>query len=106
MEILQLNAFSIGSLIGVVFFGVIAIFLFSVKERSKATYYLGLSFTTMAVFNMGYVISSSVYHPAAAFHRWLTVFTIFFAMSNLNIFYFYFPTERAPRAARDRKSVV
>ena len=100
MDIFYLNAFSIGSLIAVVFFAVIAIFLLSVKDKSKATLHLGLAFAIMSVFNIGYVVSSSVYHPAAAYHRWLTVAMILSGMCHINIFYFYFPTERNPRIAK------
>ncbi|TAL37481.1 MAG: methyl-accepting chemotaxis protein [Spirochaetes bacterium] len=100
MDILYLNSFSIGSLIGVVFFAVIATFLLTVKNKSKATLHLGIGYAAMSVFNFGYVIASSIYHPVAAYHRWITVLTILIGLSHINIFYFYFPTERNPRAAR------
>ncbi len=100
MDILYLNAFSIGSLIASVFFGVMAVFLLSVKNRSKATLHLGLAYAIMAVFNVGYIVSSSIYHPLAAYHRWLTVATILMGITQINLFYFYFPTERNPRAAK------
>jgi methyl-accepting chemotaxis protein len=100
MDIFYLNSFSIGALIAAVFFTVIAIFLLSVRDKSKATMHLGTGYALMAVFNLGYVIMSSVYHPLAAYHRWLTVALILFAQCHVNIFYFYFPTERNPRAAK------
>lgn len=100
-NILYLNSFTIGSLIGVLFFSLIAFFLLSGKNKSKATFHIGISWAMMAVFNFGYVISSSIYHPLAAYHRWLTVFLILAAICHYNVLYFYFPTERNPRAAKN-----
>ncbi len=100
MDMLYLNAFSIGALIASVFFGVIAIFILSVKGKSKAALHLGVAYLLLCIFNMGYFISASVYHPLAAYHRWLTVLTILLGITHSNVFYYYFPTERNPRAAK------
>ncbi len=100
MEIIQLHSFSIGSLIGVAFFALISIFLFSEKERSKATFHIGFAYTIMLFFNFAYFISSSVYHPIAAYHRWITVLLILLAIVHFSAFYFYFPSERNPRGVR------
>lgn len=100
MEIIQLHSFSIGSLIGTAFFALISIFLFSEKERSKSTFHIGCGYAIMTVFNFAYFTSSSVYHPLAAYHRWATVLLILLAIVHISTFYFYFPTERAPKAAK------
>jgi methyl-accepting chemotaxis protein len=78
----------------------VGFFLLSVKNKSKATMHLGISYVLMGVFNFGYIISSSIYHPLAAYHRWLTVLTILLSETHFFIFYFYFPDERNPRAAK------
>lgn len=100
MDIIQLHSFSIGSLIAVAFFALIAIFLFSEKERSKATFHIAFGYMIMAFFNFAYFISSSVYHPVAAYHRWVTVLLILLAIVHITAFYFYFPSERNPKGAR------
>lgn len=99
-SILYLNSFSLGSLIAVIFFFTSAFFLLSIKNRSKASQILGISFTMLGVFNFGYLISSTVYHPLAAYHRWLTVFIILTAQSYVAIFYFNYPEERNKNFSR------
>jgi methyl-accepting chemotaxis protein len=96
-NILLLNSFSIGSLIALVFFAVISAFLFSTKKRSNAGFHLGLAFAYLSVFNLGYFISATVYHPLAAFHRWLTVACILLAELHGNAFAISFPELRHPR---------
>ncbi len=99
-RIIYLNSFSIGSLIGVAFFFVMFFFLFTVRNRSKATFHLAVSYGIMAIFNLGYVISSSVYHPLAAYHRYITVSMILLALVHFTMLFFNFPDERAPRFSR------
>ncbi len=100
MGVLYLNSFSIGSLIAVIFFGFISLFLLTVKNKSKATLHLGIGYAMMAVFNIGYLISSSIYHPLAAYHRWITVFMILLLEIHVDVFFFYYPSPRALKAAR------
>ncbi len=97
---IYLHSFSIGSIIGSLFFAIIAFFLLSVKNRSRATFHLGMAFAIMSTFNLGYVISSSIYHPLAAYHRWITVLTILLAICHSNAFYFFYPTEVSRRGAK------
>ncbi len=99
-RIIYLNSFSIGSLIAVTFFIVTSVFLLSLKQKSRATYHLGLAFALLAVFNFGYLISSSVYHPLAAFHRWITVTFILIAEIHGNLFYLCYPEVNYPRFTR------
>ncbi|MCX7679716.1 MAG: methyl-accepting chemotaxis protein [Spirochaetes bacterium] len=100
MEIIQFHSFSIGSLIGVAFFSLISLFLFSEKERSKATFHVAFAYGIMALFNFAYFISSSVYHPIAAYHRWFTVLLILLAIVHITTFFFYFPSERNTKIIR------
>ncbi len=99
-RIIYLNSFSIGSLIGVAFFFTMFFFLFTVRDRSKATFHLAVSYGIMAIFNFGYVISSSLYHPLAAYHRYITVSMILLAIVHFTMLFFSFPDERAPRFSR------
>lgn len=70
------------------------------KEKSPATKHIGIAFTIMGIFNIGYLVSSSVYHPAAAYHRWLTVLTILLAENHFNYFFFLFPDTKRPLVGR------
>ncbi|MBP7735430.1 MAG: HAMP domain-containing protein [Spirochaetes bacterium] len=96
-RIFYLNSFSIGSLIAVTFFVVVALFLLSLRQKSKATLHLGLAFAFLAVFNFGYLICASIYHPLAAFHRWITVACILIAEIHGNLFYLCYPEVTYPR---------
>ncbi len=96
-RILLLNSFSLGSLIAVVFFLVIGLFLLSLKEKSQATLHLGMSFMLLCIFNMAYVVCASVYHPASAYHRWATIFLIIASLTECNAFILAFPSVRHPR---------
>ncbi len=98
MNSIYLHSFSIGALIGVVFFAIMSIFLLTVKNKSRATLHLGLAYGIMSVFNFGYAISSSLYHPLAAYHRWITVFTVLLGLTHCVLFIFNFPVERSRRA--------
>ncbi|HQL82527.1 MAG TPA: hypothetical protein PK307_10015, partial [Spirochaetota bacterium] len=99
-NILLLNSFSIGSLIATVFFIVTGAFLFSIKQRSRASYHLGMAFIYLAIFNVGYLVSSTIYHPLAAFHRWLTVVTILLAEVHGNAVMISFPDLTHPRVLK------
>ena len=99
-RIIYLNTFSIGSLIAVTFFIVTSVFLLSLKQKSRATLHLGLAFAFLAVFNFGYLICASVYHPLAAFHRWITVTCILLAEIHGNLFYLSYPEVNYPRFTR------
>ena len=98
--IFLLNSFSIGSLIAVVFFAIIAFFLLSVKDKSKATIHLGLIYALMSIANLGYFISSCVYHPMAAYHRLITISLILLACTHFGLFNFNYPSEKSPRGAK------
>ncbi|MBN2158521.1 MAG: methyl-accepting chemotaxis protein [Spirochaetes bacterium] len=99
-EIIFLNSFSIGSLISIAFFIVATAFIFSVKQRSKAGFHLGMAFLYLMFFNLGYLICSTVYHPLAAFHRWVTVASVLLAQVHGCVFVLSFPDVRYPRFAK------
>ncbi len=98
--IFYLNSFSLGSLISVLFLFTISLFLFSIKNRAKATSQLGIMYLYLGIFNLAYFISATVHHPLAAYHRWFTVLTILLTEAHAILFFFYFPTEISPRAAK------
>ncbi|HNV46016.1 MAG TPA: SpoIIE family protein phosphatase [Spirochaetota bacterium] len=95
-----LNYFSVGMLIPVLFHLFLAIFLFSIRNRSKATFHLAMGYALWVVFNLAYFAANSFYHPLAAYHRWFTVGSVLFIITHFNMIHFYFPDERAPRFGR------
>jgi methyl-accepting chemotaxis protein len=48
------------------------------------------------IFHIGYVISNSVYDPASAYHRWITVTFIMLVLTHMNMFHLHYP-DRKPR---------
>lgn len=99
-SIFLLNSFSIGSLIAVLFFLATSLFLLTTKKRKPATTQLGIAYGYMGLFNIGYFISATIYHPLAAYHRWITVLMILLAEAHFIIFYFYYPSERRVKVAK------
>ncbi len=100
MNIFFLNSFSLGSLIATLFFIIIAMFLFSLKKRSRATTHIAKAYFFLSIFNFVYFISATVHHPAAAFHRWVTVLTILLTETHIILFFLHYPSEISPRVIR------
>jgi PAS domain S-box-containing protein len=92
--------FSLGAIIPVVFHLLITIFFFSIPEKSRATYHLGYAYFYITLFNFAYVFAASYYHPAAAYHRWLTVGVIMLAETHYTLFIFNYPNPGNPRTER------
>ncbi len=95
-----LSSFSVSSLISISFFLMIAFLIISIKNKSKASFHLGIAYGLFSIFSVGYFIAASVYHPMSAYHRYLTLGSILFIVAHLNVSFFYFPDERHPRAAK------
>ena len=94
---IYLDYFSIGSLISSSFFIIGGMVFFRIKDKSRASRNLGLGLFILGLFVANYMISGSVYHPLAAFHRWGTVLTILPAIAYLNQTFYGFPNEKAVR---------
>jgi len=92
--------FSIGSLIPVIFHLLITFFFFTIPGKSRATFHIAMGYLFMTLFNFAYVISSSLYHPSAAYHRWLTVGVIILGETHFNMFMLHFGGFRYVRFAR------
>ncbi len=80
------NFFTVGALIPTAFDIFLAYIFFSIKDKSKPTFHLGIAFLYLAIFNFGYFIASGFYHPDAAFHRWITVGFIMLHLTHVNMF--------------------
>ncbi|MCX7678703.1 MAG: methyl-accepting chemotaxis protein [Spirochaetes bacterium] len=100
MGIFLLNSFSLGSLIATCFFAIVALFLFSLKKRSKATTHIAKAYLFLSIFNFAYFISATVHHPIAAFHRWITVIFILLTETQMILFFLQYPKEASQRLSR------
>ncbi len=94
------NFFSAGALIPALFFIFISLLYISIPDKSRATIHIGIAYICLAVFNFGYFIAASFYHPLAAYHRWVTVSSILLAETHLNMFMYYLFEERNERFGR------
>ena len=75
-------------------------FLVSIPRRSAATVHLGLGLLFIGIANVAYVITSSVYHPAAAFHRYFTVSFVPLAALHFGHFFWNFPNNPNKNVSR------
>ena len=89
--------FAIGALIPVLFLAVLAYFFITIRNKSKASLQFAIAFTISIAFYFAYVITSAIYHPLAAYHRWLTAATIIIANLHFAMAVLAFPDDRYPR---------
>ncbi len=99
-SIVLFNSFSLGTIIPIIFFLTTGFFLYNTKDKSRSTNTMAKSYILTGIFNIGYFISSSIYHPLAAFHRWLTVLFILVAITYFGYFYFFYPETRRPTLSK------
>ncbi len=91
---LYFNFFTIGAFIPFVFGAYLGISFLLIKNKSRATLHVGLLLVIISIFYFGYFISSSLYHPLAAYHRWITAGIILPGLTHMILFFFYFPNEK------------
>lgn len=72
-------------------------FLLFLKKKSKATIDLATVFISISFTSIAFTFAFVYYHPAAAYHRWLTVTPVLIGLFFLARFFFHFPAERARR---------
>jgi len=92
-----LNFFSFGSMLVTFFTFFFAVFFFTIRNRSPYTTALALAFLFFGFFNLGYWISSMIYHPAAAAHRFLTLGFVYPSLLYIAQFLFLFPESTHPK---------
>lgn len=96
MEYIYLN-FLICRLISSMVYWVSSRFCFSIPNRSKAAFHLGLTFFFSGFSALAYFFSGSIYHPYAAFHRYFTIFFTGAAAIHTAQFFLCFPNDDTPR---------
>ncbi len=87
------NFYTVCALIPVSFNLSLAIIFLTIPRKSKATIHLGMTFLFLTIFNAGYFFASMIYHPLAAYHRYLTLGFILFPFIHFTLFFFYYPDE-------------
>lgn len=97
---LYFNFYSIGTFVASLFAAIGAIFLFSVKNASKSTKYLGAVFLFFFPANGALFISTALLDPIAAYHRWFVVPGILFSFVLIIQFVFRFPNNDQPILTR------
>ncbi|MDZ4727167.1 MAG: SpoIIE family protein phosphatase [Leptospira sp.] len=85
--------YSFGSLVGVIFAFFNAQFFLTVKDKSKATVFLGLATLSLGMFHFAYLIGFSLLGPNAAFLRWLVMPSAMLGATFLTSFFLSFPEE-------------
>jgi len=85
--------YSFGSLVGVIFTFYNTLLFFTVKDKSKATTFLGLATLSLGIFHFAYLISFSLMGPKAAYLRWLVMPAAQLGATFLTSFFLSFPDE-------------
>jgi serine phosphatase RsbU (regulator of sigma subunit) len=94
------NFFSVCALIPAAFMLSLGIILLNVPHKSKATFHLALTYIMLTIFYSGYVIAAMVYHPVAAYHRWVTAGFVTLSEIHFIMAFFYLPDEKNPGLVR------
>lgn len=105
-EHIYFNFFTIGALIPSIFVIVLGFFFITIKNKSKASLHFGIAFIISSFFYIAYSVSSAIYHPFAAYHRWITVASILFLLFHFSFVIFSFPDVRCPRFRKIYSSIV
>ncbi|EMJ97828.1 MULTISPECIES: PP2C family protein-serine/threonine phosphatase [unclassified Leptospira] len=74
-------------------------FLVFKKNRTLPTYYLIIMYMGYGIMFLGYFLSYSIFHPVAAYHRYLTVFVIFGIVGFIG-FCYNFPRNIHPKESK------
>jgi len=91
---------SVGSIIVMLFSLTLAVFFLWPLKRSSATRNMGLAYLFLALFHFTYFIAFTVYHPLAAFQRWLNVPVIIASEIHLTALLLQYPDNRNMKLSR------
>ncbi|HMV78224.1 MAG TPA: SpoIIE family protein phosphatase [Leptospiraceae bacterium] len=94
------NFFSFDMILCTAFTFLVGLFLITLPGKSKSTIQLAMVFLPLSLFNLSYIYSTLIYHPAAAFHRWGTVLLIFPTILHFVQWIFYYPEDTHPKIRR------
>lgn len=88
---MYLNFYSIGALIATAFTLFLSLFLLSIKDKSKASFHLGMVFVAMFFMNSAYMVAGAFYDQWAIYHRWFTVLGSLWGISHATMFFINYP---------------
>lgn len=95
-----LNYYSFGSLLSFVTAILISgVFLF-IDKKVSSTKHLAFGALLLGIFQFGYVFAAVLYHPFAAYHRWITVGLILPAILHIGQFVARYPENDFPKFNR------
>ncbi len=94
------NFFSVCALIPAIFMLSLGMILLKVPRKSKATTHLAITYVLLMIFYSGYIIAAMVYHPTAAYHRWITAGVVTLSEIHFIIALLYLPDQKYPRVGR------
>lgn len=94
---LAFDFYTFGSLVGVIFTFYNAQLFLTVKDKSEATYRLGLGTLWLGLFHFGYMINFSFTGPASAYMRWIVICGAMTGAVFLTDFFLSFPETYYPR---------
>ncbi|TGK16166.1 SpoIIE family protein phosphatase [Leptospira kmetyi] len=95
-----LNYYSFGSLLSFLTSMLISgVFLF-IDKKVSSTKHLALGAFLLGIFQFGYVFAAVLYHPFAAYHRWITAGLILPAILHIGQFVARYPENDFPRFNR------
>ncbi len=95
-----LHFFSVSALVPCIFMIFAGISLLAIRRRSRATLHLGVAYLFLGLFMGSYAFASSIYHPAAAYHRWVSVGALTLCAANYFLFILHYPDRRRTRGAK------
>jgi len=97
LQNILVNYYTFGSLLVTVLIGILSAFFLTLKDKTRATYHLGLACSFLTLFQLGYFLGAFYYHPIAAFHRWFTSGFILFGILHFGQFFYRFPEDERTR---------
>jgi len=68
-----------------------SLIFFKIRNRTRATNHLMISYLFMGLFFLGYIVGTLVYNQEAIHHRWITASTILVVLTNLILFFIVYP---------------
>jgi len=87
-------------IIGTTFYALVSLFIFfAIPEKSRATKHLGFSLLFAGLLAFAYIPAHLIYHPLAAYHRWLTVPAALLTHPHYAQVLYHFPDTRYKKTA-------
>lgn len=103
---ISFDFYTFGSLVGVIFTFYNAQLFLTIKEKSEATYNLGMATLWLGLFHFGYLVNFSFMGPASAYMRWFVIIGAMAGSVYLTGFFLSYPEVYFPRLKKYFFSVL